>query len=500
MNDLPPLWAHQERAIIQGFAAQCEGNRCICITSPTGSGKRRVIAEMAKQSMSRGRRALILTNRRLITWQTVLELQAHEADFGTLAAGYKSSMGEPLLVASIQTLRRRRNKNTLPHADDVFIDEGHAKIFEPVRQAYLERGATIFSFTATPVGLKGYDKLIVASTPTELIKAGVIVPCRCFSPEQPYIHGVMKWKAGQHFDERLQEVITEWRTQVFANAFDWWQELNPFAFPTMLFAPGVPESRWFAEAFMKRGIAAAHIDGETPQDEREGIEQGSREGIIKVVCSCGVLREGVDWPWIRHGILVQVCGEVSTYLQIAGRLLRAYEGKEDAILQDHAGAYFRHGSPNQNRDWKLGDTDKSIARATWQARRNGTEPEPIRCPKCGGERRCGPKCLHCGHEHSRSVRIVRFEDGTLKEVKGNHIKKRRRVSSDQQQWTSCLYAGANAGMTVGQAIGWFHQKTGKWPTSDLKPCPPPPDSPDRSRQCGIVYPWLSRRRRKAVTS
>jgi superfamily II DNA or RNA helicase len=495
--ELPPLWSHQARAINLGFQAKDAGYRCIAITSPTGSGKRRVIAEMCKQAAQKGERSLILTNRRAITWQTVLEAEAHELDYGMLAAGYKPSRWQhQITVAMVQTARSRLKLAELPETDNVYIDECHNRAFEPLRQAYLDRGATVFGFTATPVGLQGYDHLIVAAKPSELVQAGVIVPCRAYSPEQPLVKGVMRWKVGEHFDERLQAIINEYRTEVFANVLDWWLELNPFGLPTMLFAPGVPESRWFAEAFTKRGIPAAHIDGETSDHERERIMNASREGSIKVVCSCGVLREGADWPWIRHGILVQVCGQVSTYLQIVGRLLRAYPGKGEAILQDHAGAYYRHGSPNEDRVWRLGDTDASIARATWERRKDGKEPEPIRCPRCGGERRYSPKCPHCGYEHSHSVRIVRFQDGKLREVRGNLVKKRKRVPPEQREWTGCLYAAANRGMTLGQAAGWYHQKTGKWPTPDLKPAPPPRDSTDWARECGNVYPWLLKRRNK----
>jgi hypothetical protein len=72
---------------------------------------------------------------------------------------------------------------------------------------------------------------------------------------------------------------------------------------------------------------------------------------------------------------------------------------------------------------------------------------------------------------SHSVRVVRFQDGKLKEVKGKLIKRRKQVSPGQREWTRCLYAGANRKMTVGQAAGLFHQRTGKWPTGDLKTAP-----------------------------
>jgi superfamily II DNA or RNA helicase len=115
-----------------------------------------------------------------------------------------------------------------------------------------------------------------------------------------------------------------------------------------------------SQEWKKLGVSAGHIDAETTDEERRQMFADHRAGDLSVICSQGVLREGADLPWVTHGILCQPCNGLGTYLQIVGRLLRAWPGKEKCILQDHAGAW-RHGSPNEDR-LVADDTDESLAK------------------------------------------------------------------------------------------------------------------------------------------
>jgi hypothetical protein len=179
-------------------------------------------------------------------------------------------------------------------------------------------------------------------------------------------------------------------------------------------------------------------------------------------------------------------------------LLRASPGKEMPFLQDHSGARHRHGSPNEDRQWNLAETDKDIERRTIKAWKNGEAPEPIRCPNCGLERRFGDTCPHCRYRHKRSVRMIRMITGKLVQYQGPMVKKRKKVSSDQQAWTGCLYAAAysKSGMNLRQAAGYYYKTTGKWPDQLLKPTPPQDGSSEWSLAVKDLYPWLLKRRRK----
>lgn len=499
-SEIKPLWPHQVRGIEEAFRAERDGHRAIVITSPTGGGKSRMMVDMAKATSDEGLSCAVFTNRRLLTKQMTDQLDKHGVDHEVLAAGYNLNdefAGERIKVCSVQTMGSRvfdRGQWNLPAAKRVFIDEAHsnkADIARKIIEHYRDQGATVFGFTATPVGLLGlYSHLVIAGTNSELRRCGALVPCEVFAPDEPDMRGVKMNPVGEYVQAQATKRIME--CVCFGDVFSHWKRLNPFGFPTIVFAPGVGESVWFRDEFRKRGVTAEHIDGTTTDKDREDIIEGSKDGHVKVLSSCGVLREGVDLPWIVHGILVQPCAALSTYLQIVGRLLRACPGRKDrAILQDHAGAWHRHGSPNADRNWTLGDTDKSIAKRQARDRQSGKSREPIRCPQCAGLRWVGPKCPHCGHEHKLSVRAVRMVDGTLQRMVGNVTPVKRQQTDDEKAWMSCLFVAGSSGRTVRQARGMFYKKLGRWPQG----VPHMPDESDWDRRVDEIFKWANRKAR-----
>jgi len=489
-----PLWPSQEYGIVETVSALTQGKKAVCLTSPTGGGKTRMAGEIIRRVVAEfGWRVGLFTNRKVLTVQGTRTLESQGIDHGIIAAGHAMAILKRVQVVSAQTLAARvgRQRMEVPCFDLSIFDEAHRRDFDAVHAVYRERGTPRLGLTATPLNIGDlYDTLIVAGKNSELRRYGALVPCDVFAPSEPDMRGVKMVKGEYVHKGMVQRVM---QCICFADVFDAWQANNPFAAPTMLFAPGVPESKWFVEQFEARGVRARHIDGETPDDERNEIFDRHRDGDVKVISSYGVLREGADLPWVSYGILVQVCGALSTYLQIVGRLLRAHSDKRRATLQDHSGCWWRHGSPNMDRVWHLGQTDRQIAKERKLARQRGEIAEPICCPKCQGVRMAGPKCPHCGYEHKKSVRAVRMVDGTLRKMVGDVIKPKIQPSQDERNWKSCLYAAARAGHTIRQAAGRFNKLVGRWPPQGLANMPAK-ESLDWNRTAGEVYPWLLKRK------
>jgi DNA repair protein RadD len=507
-GELPPRWPHQERLPGLLEAEVRAGHRAIVVTAPTGGGKLRMMTELAARAVAKGNRVGLFTNRRILTSQSTGAFELAGITHGVFAAGYPQALHRLAQVLSVPTLSSRCLNGgwRLPEFELVLIDEAHsvkAEVGQKLIATYKARRSLVIGFDATPVGLGRrhevggrheplYSALVQAGTPSELRACGALVPCHVFAPDEPDMKGVKTTRDGEFVQSQARKRVME--TVVFGDVFDHWKRHNPWGLPTLLWAPGVAESRWFAEQFEARGVRAAHLDGDTTDGERARVFAESKEGRLQVICSCGVLKEGADLPWVAYGILVQACNALSTYLQICGRLLRAYPGKDRAVLQDHAGAWWRHGSPNADRQWRLEDTDREIARRLKQARQRG-EPQPIRCPKCSGVRASGPVCPFCGYQHVRSVRSVRMTDGKLRRVVGDTVKKRQEVGPQQQCWTRCLYAAAHAGHTAGQAVFDFHRRTGAWPDGSLRPAPPRRETADWDVKVSDLWPWLVRKRK-----
>jgi len=373
-------------------------------------------------------------------------------------------------------------------ANGLLVHNCHVQLGDTNRaifQKHHDDGAAIVGITATPLDMGDfYDKLIVAGTNSELRECGMLVPAIHYGADEPDLKALkVKDKEGADFSKTEQRKAIMTPT-IFARVGQWFDKLNPERKPTILFGPGVNESLWFAERFQEKGINAAHIDGEdiwikgemhksTPE-VRQQLADGSKSGDIVVVCNRYVLREGVNWPWVQHGILAYVVGSLQTYLQIGGRFLRAYPGKTHATIQDHGGAWWRHGSLNSDREWNLNYTNSMIAGIRADRMRKKVEKEPWRC-RCGRIRN-GTSC-ECGATMPpKKSRPVVMADGQLREMTGDCFRPRRICTKPdgERLWEKMYFRSrtAKGTRTFRAAMALFsHENNYAWPDPNWKYMP-----------------------------
>jgi superfamily II DNA or RNA helicase len=273
-----------------------------------------------------------------------------------------------------------------------------------------------------------------------LRNCGALIPAIHYAPDEPDMRAFKKLREGEDLSENQQRKAMM-VGDIFGRVWEHFEKLNPEHLPTILFAPGVPESIWFAEQFTQKGVPAAHIDGQdvwvdgklerSSRVAREKILEKSKNGEIKVLCNRFVLREGIDAPWLAHGILATVFGSLQSYLQSGGRLLRAHPSLDHVTIQDHGGNYWRHGSLNEDRHWSLDYTPGMIYGIRAERIRNKKKDEPFRCPRCSRVWTVGTRCqpVHggCGYElgNNKRSRPVVSTDGSLKEMSGSAFSPRR---------------------------------------------------------------------------
>lgn len=472
MADLPfLLWDHQTRAIAEAAMAVQHGYRSICVASPTGSGKTVMMSEIALRAAAKGRHVVLLTNRRILIEQTADQLDKHGVKFSTISASHGCYYpGRLVSLCSVQTIDSRvlrRKTLELPPASILILDEAHSTYYERFRAAFREQNPQLveLGFTATPIGISGYTKLIVAARNSELLERGVLVPCETYSISAPDMSGV-KIVRGDYSAAEAEDRMT--KCTVFGDLYAYAEKLNPNKAPTVLFAPGVAFSRGMVQQFNERGWKSAHVDGQTPDHIRDKTFADLASGAIHLVSSCGVLREGWNCPAVRHGILAQPTRSLGTYLQIVGRLLRSYPGKTHAILQDHSGATWRHGDPNEDREWQLGDTEKTLAEAREQ--KPPEEKAPITCPECHHDRKSGPVCPNCGFRFTERLMFIKKEDGQLVRVRVTQKRKKEPTSEAQKYWNSLVFGARSSGnrRTFSQCAEMYRKKHGEYPPSGLE--------------------------------
>lgn len=488
-------WPHQIRAETELDLAIESGERRICVTSPTGGGKTYIMIGLIREYLAKGLRVVLYSNRKMLIEQISGVLDKHHIPHGVRAAGHPDRRQFAMQISSLQTESSRVLKggensewSTLHGASLVLIDEAHNNAGNTARtilDRHFDAGAVLVGFTATPIEIGHvYTFLIQAGITSELRKCGALVHSVHYGPDEPDLKVIGKVQIGHDLTEG-QNRKAMMREGIFGRVFNEWKRLNPDGKPTILFAPGVGESVWFAEQFHKQGVSAAHIDGQdvwingetfrTSQEVREEVLQSSKNGQVGVICNRFVLREGVDLPWLQHGIFATVFGSLQSYIQSGGRLLRAYKDgtKDFAVIQDHGGNWHRNGSLNEDRFWDLDMSASMITGLREEGLRNKSIDEPFRCPSCSMILR--RRDCQCGFKASIRTRMVVQSDGTLKEMKGDIYQPRvTQLRSDTAKlWTQMYYRAKNSKtkMTFRQAEALFLHENKYWPPRDLKLMP-----------------------------
>lgn len=496
-------WPHQQYVLSEVPKRIDLGVRRLCVTTPTGGGKTYDMQELVRSWLTEGLRVVLYSNRKALIDQTSRVLLDAGIYHGIRAAEYQEELDHHFQVSSIQTEGSRvyrRKKWELHRADRVLVDECHqfkGEIARKVLDEHISQGAAIVGFTATPLDIGDlYDDLLVAGTTSELRSCGALIAAHHYGPDEPDLRHIKKVRLGEDLSEGDQRkamgaVGSERIQQLFGRVLHWFNQLNPEHKPTILFAPGVDESIWFAQEFERAGVPAGHMDGRniyadgeltrTLPHARASLLQRSKDGTLPILCNRFVLREGIDCPWLAHGIFATVFGSLQSYLQAGGRLLRAYPGLEYVTIQDHGGNWHRHGSLNEDREWDLLYSGPIVSGLRTERLRTKHEAEPIRCPQCSRIIK-GTKCA-CGfviHLNAKMRPVVQV-DGSMKEMRGDIYKPRRMTTQPratvEKIWEKMYYRAKSQkwNATFNQAEAMYAQENGwQWPPRDLPMMPVDP--------------------------
>src|SRR5690606_39068779 len=174
----------------------------------------------------------------------------------------------------------------------------------------------------------------------------------------------------------------------------------------IVFGVSRAHSARIAAAFQAQGVTAAHVDGSMSERERDAAVDAYRDGRIKILCNVDLFGEGFDVPGIVYCGLCRPTKSLALFLQQCGRALRVFDGKENAIICDHAGNVFQHGLPDDDRRWSL------EARA--KRSRGASDAVPIhQCPLCYQVTFSQHRTCPCGYVFTIRERSLAWADGEL---------------------------------------------------------------------------------------
>lgn len=341
---------YQQEAIDALHASWARGTRRAAVVLPTGMGKTVAFAHLAQEEAGR---SLILVHRDELVRQAVGKLRSVVTDrrIGVVKAE-QDDWDADIIVASVQTLRGRRLHRFSPDAFAlIIVDECHHAVADSWSNI-LEHFAAprVAGFTAT---LERGDQRGLGGVWQEV----------AYTRDIPYgiAHGYLAQprgirvavgdldldaassRGGDYTDTSLGEALTDSSAaKVTAETYLEHAVSTDGARSGVLFAPTVDTAGMFAEAFTGAGITTEVITGNIPVTERQDIYRRHREGETSVLASCMVLTEGWDAPWTSCAVIARPTRSRPLYVQMAGRVLRPWPGKSDALILDVAGVSTRH--------------------------------------------------------------------------------------------------------------------------------------------------------------
>lgn len=445
-----------------GFRA---GKRRGLLVIPTGGGKTVTALEMLRLAAEQGTRGLFICDRRTLVLQAAREAREFGIACGVVMADAGPDMHWPearVQFASKDTLLSR--PGALPDAGLVVVDESHRSISD-YWGSLLDRypRAWLVGLTATPIRADGkglgrrYEFLVNPTSYSKLIASGVLTPARCFSPGTRVLGAKAKKPT---------------RKGMVGDAVGWWKKLAAGR-RTFVFASGVKHSLALRDQFRAEGVTAEHLDGDTPDEEREAVLGRAGRlatGETLVVCSCSVLKYGVDVPAVECVQIVDGFGSLVDYLQACGRGLRAAPGKTDCVVIDHSGAVLYHGFPDADRDWEL--TEDDLAQRHRKKMEAGEAAQPVCCPECACCFAGRPECPNCGWRPLKRGKALPTAAGRLQAVE-REAAYTYTPDDYRKGWVSCVAVCHNTGRTLSNAAAMFRTRFGRppWETG-AGPLPP----------------------------
>jgi len=341
------LRPYQEEAVSNAIR-ELDDVRSTLIVMPTGSGKTKVMTEIARR---RGQdKILVLAHRDELLQQARERFARDCGERVGLDKAEDFAADERIVVGSIQTVSMpaRLERFSPQRFDTIMVDEAHHAPATTYRKVLDYFGnAKIVGVTATPDRADEkamgqiFDSVAFLYEIEDAIRDGWLCDVRCSRIE---IAGLdlssVKTTAGDlnqgDLDNvmAIEEVLLGVADATIREAGDR---------RTLLFTTSVANADRLAEIMNRhREGCAMAVNGKTELDERRGILKAHQAGDYQFLVNCAITTEGYDDPAISCVAIARPTKSRALYTQCAGRGLRIYPGKKDCLLLDFCGNSGRH--------------------------------------------------------------------------------------------------------------------------------------------------------------
>ncbi len=303
-------------------------------------------------------RVLVLAHRDELIQQPVETLRraAPGLEVGICKAE-RNEVGCKVVVASVQSIvqpARMAKYLSFGRPTLVVTDEAHhstAKTYQTIYEALgagTPNGPLHLGYTATPQrhdgqGLDGTFREIVFSRDIKqmVVDQWLVEPRGRVVKVEINLDKVRRNDSGDYSDAGLDDAMDDRIMEGIAKA--WWEHARDRV--TVAFAPSVRAAKALADAVNAiacGSLLAEEVDGGTPTEQRRDTLRRLQAGELRMVSNCGVLTEGFDAPNVRCILVARPTKSEPLYVQMVGRGLRLFPGKDDCLVLDVTGISAEH--------------------------------------------------------------------------------------------------------------------------------------------------------------
>jgi superfamily II DNA or RNA helicase len=330
-----------------------QGQTCLVVVSPTGSGKTPLICHTIAHEIIRGKRVLFLSHRKELI-DNVINIAKN-----TLYVTYNKVFSNLFItnISSYKTLARNLSLNP-NNIGTIVIDEAHhamSPTYEKMLSIYKANGCNIIGYTATPKRLDNkplsyiFTDLIQTDTLANLTAKGWLCPYKLYKSEESL--EVFEDTKSDKSDYKDEDVLIKIKNFISHECV-----LNHCKsvsnFKAIGFAPNIEYAEDITKFFNQNGIKTALITSNTKRKDRVFLMECFKKGMIRCLWNAELFTEGIDVPDCNVLLNLRLTKSIVLWHQIIGRVLRLHHSKEIAHVFDFTKNWHDLPSPD-NILWEL---------------------------------------------------------------------------------------------------------------------------------------------------
>ncbi|MCQ4165101.1 DEAD/DEAH box helicase [Tahibacter harae] len=341
------------------YLRACDGNPCLVL--PVGAGKTIVMAELIREAITAfpGTRIAVVAHVRELVAQNADKLRRHwpEAKIGIYSASLnRRDRFEPVTFASIQSVYDKAMQ--LGRFDLVLVDEAHRIPLrsEGMYRTFLEGcqranpAVRVIGLTATPYRLGagmvcGPDYILndvaYEARIADLIRDGFLSPLVSKGGAARADLSGVPIRNNEYAAKQLEQASRA--PGIVEAACDEIVRYCSDRRAWVLFCAGVSHANDVAAELVRRGVAAAVVEGDMPATRRDRAIEDFQQGRLRALVNVNVLCEGFDAPHVDAVVMLRSTKSAGLYVQQVGRGTRLCDGKANCLVLDFAGNIAEHG-------------------------------------------------------------------------------------------------------------------------------------------------------------